>query len=501
MPVQGHEMRAFWLRDSRMTAHELYSKGYDVAIASYEFVEANSRDMNALPSKLDEYVDGGHHGEAPIRPTSALHSEFWKQAGLPFKRVILDEAQKVNKHDGARHVATKNLYCKAYVALSGTLMHNKWHDISGLLDFVDSHPFASWSTFMHAFSEIDYTGKVVLAPTKVALLQRFLQPFLIARPSSLIQLKELKQRRVPFKLQNREARSVTALMGEYHKAMAASKASGKKAKTDGIDSSIAGFGLLVRAQLASLHPLFGEAMTRLKERANEAYDPDTGDPDDDYEAAVEQEQKRMPRTEWLEMIEDCPDLREWSGRLTAIMDLYDDLRKAYPDRKIVLFSQYLRFQDIVAECFLRHAGVKALRYDGITTEEQRRMVRKEFRSCGPEIPLLMTSGAGSVGLNITEASIIIQLEPWWNGNNEKQAIARAYRQGQEHEVLALILLGKNSEIDVTILKTRDNKALVIGDVMKPLIRDLHQGPADIKPLKVPGAHPFKFDFPAEDMET
>lgn len=495
---QGYEMRAFWLQDPRMTAHELYAGGYDVIVVSYEFLEANMRDKRDLPAIIESYLRNDRKGEAPTRPNSAIHSDFWRQIGLPFKRVLLDEGQKVNKHHTARHIAAKNIHCKAYIILSGTLMHNKWHDISGMLDFVQSHPFTDHAKFMHAFSDRDYTGRLYLPASKMVMLQRFLQPFLISRPASLIQLKELTRRRVPFRLNEGEESQIDQLMADYQQAVAASKASGKKSRIDGIDFDVAGFGILVRAQLASLHPLFAKAMVDTETNDHD-YDPNKVEPDDEYQAAAMQtEQRRVTREEWLAMIEECATLREDSGRLDTLLKLYRWLRKDYPQKKMVIFSQYLRFQDIVAHAFLRYLDIEVLRFDGTTTEERRKKVRLEFQSCDPAIPLLMTSGAGSVGLNITEASIVIQLEPWWNGNNEGQTISRAYRQGQEDDVIALVLLATNSLIDTTIMKTRDTKTMLIADVMRPLVRDHTQGPEDIQLHKVPNAHPYKFEFPEDD---
>lgn len=43
----------------------------------------------------------------------------------PIKRLVIDEAQNVNKRDGVRHRAIKALYADAIVLLSGTLAHNK----------------------------------------------------------------------------------------------------------------------------------------------------------------------------------------------------------------------------------------------------------------------------------------------------------------------------------------------------------------------------------------
>lgn len=55
---------------------------------------------------------------------------------MPIKRLIIDEAQNVNKRDGVRHRAIKALYAHSIVLPSGTLAHNKWYNLPGVVDFL-----------------------------------------------------------------------------------------------------------------------------------------------------------------------------------------------------------------------------------------------------------------------------------------------------------------------------------------------------------------------------
>lgn len=49
--------------------------------------------------------------------------------------------------------------------------------------------------------------------------------------------------------------------------------------------------------------------------------------------------------------------------------------------------------------------------------------------------MLLTYGAGGVGLNLTGADHVVLLDPWWNPAVEGQAIDRANRIGQLRPVL------------------------------------------------------------------
>ena len=52
--------------------------------------------------------------------------------------------------------------------------------------------------------------------------------------------------------------------------------------------------------------------------------------------------------------------------------------------------------------------------------------------------------AGGLGLNLTEASYVFLLDPWWNPAVENQAIDRCYRMGQENPVTVYRFITKDS---------------------------------------------------------
>ena len=88
----------------------------------------------------------------------------------------------------------------------------------------------------------------------------------------------------------------------------------------------------------------------------------------------------------------------------------------------------------------------------------------------------MTAAAGAYGLNVTQASIVIQCEVWWNLSVEWQAICRVYRQKQESEVLAIQLFASNSAIDQEILQVQRSKATITSELMEPITRRSDEEP-------------------------
>ena len=67
--------------------------------------------------------------------------------------------------------------------------------------------------------------------------------------------------------------------------------------------------------------------------------------------------------------------------------------------------------------------------------------------------------AGGVGLNITKASYVLFLDPWWNPFAEKQGIGRAHRIGQLNKVNVVRFITKNT-VEEKIIRLQENKKLL-----------------------------------------
>ena len=77
--------------------------------------------------------------------------------------------------------------------------------------------------------------------------------------------------------------------------------------------------------------------------------------------------------------------------------------------------------------------------------------------------VIATSKAGGFGLNLTAASYIFLMDPWWNPAVERQAVDRAHRIGQENKLTVYRPIMKNSV---------EEKVLVLQQAKRELFRDL-----------------------------
>ena len=92
--------------------------------------------------------------------------------------------------------------------------------------------------------------------------------------------------------------------------------------------------------------------------------------------------------------------------------------------------------------------------------------QRYFREDERVTVLLMSLKCGSLGLNLTCASRVVMVDPWWNPTTEEQAIDRVHRIGQTRpvEVLRLTIQGT---VEDRILALQDKKrklaAAALGD--------------------------------------
>ena len=70
-----------------------------------------------------------------------------------------------------------------------------------------------------------------------------------------------------------------------------------------------------------------------------------------------------------------------------------------------------------------------------------------------------------MGLNLTMASKVIMIDPWWNSASEQQAFCRVFRIGQREETFMSRLCVKNT-VDQTLINMQDRKDKEIAAIME-----------------------------------
>jgi len=155
------------------------------------------------------------------------------------------------------------------------------------------------------------------------------------------------------------------------------------------------------------------------------------------------------------------DKKESSPKIDFLIEQLQELRDE--GHSALVFSQFTSFLDIVEEG-MNSAEIGYFRLDGSTPVAKRKKLVGDFQASeGPSV-FLISMKAGGKGLNLTRASYVFHLDPWWNPAVENQASDRAHRIGQTATVTVTRLLMRHTVEEKMMLlkekKTRLYKALL-----------------------------------------
>lgn len=98
---------------------------------------------------------------------------------------------------------------------------------------------------------------------------------------------------------------------------------------------------------------------------------------------------------------------------TKIRRLMQILEEESDQHKFIVFSEFTSMLDLV-EPFLRNAGFRFTRYDGSMKNDDREASLERLRNDKKVRILLCSLRCGSLGLNLTAASRVVIMEPFWN---------------------------------------------------------------------------------------
>lgn len=98
---------------------------------------------------------------------------------------------------------------------------------------------------------------------------------------------------------------------------------------------------------------------------------------------------------------------------TKIRHLLSILDKEAEKHKFIVFSQFTSMLDLI-EPFLRKGGFSYTRYDGSMKNDLREASLSKLRNDSNCRVLLCSLKCGSLGLNLTAATRVVILEPFWN---------------------------------------------------------------------------------------
>lgn len=164
-----------------------------------------------------------------------------------------------------------------------------------------------------------------------------------------------------------------------------------------------------------------------------------------------------------------------TGASAKLERLAADLEEvAASGQKAIIFSQWVgtlqRLRDQLGH-------LHPLEYHGQIAQQRREAVLEQFRSDRRHHVLLMTYGAGGVGLNLQFCSYVFLFDRWWNPAVEDQAINRAHRIGVAGPVTVsrfLTLDTIEERIDQVLQEKRELFDTIFSHAARPITLGLSQ---------------------------
>jgi superfamily II DNA/RNA helicase len=156
-----------------------------------------------------------------------------------------------------------------------------------------------------------------------------------------------------------------------------------------------------------------------------------------------------------------------TSKLKGLATLVDNLRAEQPERwRAVVFTTRRETQTTI-EAFLTARGITCGLINGDSGERNQRSIAK-FKKSLPDVHVIISTEAGSEGVNLQAANVLVNFDLPWNPMVVEQRIGRIQRLASEHAsvcIFNIILRGTFEEYIVGRLMEKLQMAShAIGDI-------------------------------------
>ncbi|SCU81422.1 LAFA_0C04808g1_1 [Lachancea sp. 'fantastica'] len=182
---------------------------------------------------------------------------------------------------------------------------------------------------------------------------------------------------------------------------------------------------------------------------------------EEYEVEMRAQRDRLKKGYQVKL-----DSLQPSVKILQCLDIVRKVLDSSEQEKVIVFSQFTTFFDILQHFIRKELGIPHLRYDGSMNAQARASTIEEFYKNPNRRILLISMKAGNSGLTLTCANHVILVDPFWNPFVEEQAMDRCYRISQTRAVQVHKLLVKNS-VEDRILELQRKKRELVESAMSP----------------------------------
>jgi len=359
-------------------------------------------------------------------------------ANIPWANIIVDEGHRLKNPESRLVGDLRRLRSRRKILLTGTPIQNNADELWALLNFIEPKAFASINDFRERFGELNEAEGV--ERLKVAI-----EPYVLRR------MKEYVEKDIPPKEEIIIDIELTTLQKQYYRAIYERN----KHFLQGSDKTKQVNLVNIEIQLRKCcnHPWL---LTGVEEK--ETMDAGGEDSPEYFKLMIEA-----------------------SGKFVLLDKLLDKLKKE--GHRVLIFSQMRKMLDLL-EQYMRRKDYKYERLDGgVTGNYRQRAIDNFCREGSNRFIFLLSTRAGGVGLNLTQADTVIIFDIDWNPQQDIQAQARCHRIGQKKGVKVYRLVTRNtyeSEMFARASKKLGLDHAVLHDMSKKSSDDVkNQRPEDI----------------------
>ena len=308
-----------------------------------------------------------------------------------FPTLVIDEAQNIKNPDAQQTKAIKQISAATKIALSGTPVENRLLDYWSIFDFAMPRYLGSRKKFTNSFArpiELDRSRETLESFRKITA------PFILRRVKSDKSIIS----DLPDKIEsNRFCSLTTEQAALYQKTV-----DDTMQKIDEAESKI--------KRNASVLNL----MLRLKQICNSP-------------------------SHFLKR--DYTSTEE-SGKLSLFVDILGEALDA--DEKVLVFTQFAKMGEQLVTCVEAEFGFEPTFLHGGVSRTKRDEMIDSFQNDSKSRAMVLSLKAGGTGVNLTAANQVVHYDLWWNPAVENQATDRAFRIGQNKNVLVHRLITENT---------------------------------------------------------
>lgn len=343
--------------------------------------------------------------------------------GTPWRRIILDESQKLANFKTQTYRAVMALHGDFKWCLSGTPIRNRPTDIWSQLRFIGytGHNVPKgWNLDVFrehemetAIFKLDYTSPSI---------------------KNLVVLPPKKIKHIPITHDGKEHELHQIILG---------------AARDTLSQLVAGLTtyksvLAIFMRLRQVSIAGHLIMTECKRNATEK--------------EIKKESRMISKLKEGDLGLWLSDKKGTAGiSSTKIQSVITTLKSIPEGEKVLIFSAFTSCLDLVSLAIKQEMpDVNFSMLDGTVNGKTRNDIRDRFRTDPYFTVLLLQYTVGSEGLNLQEANHVIFIEPTWSFTIQAQAEARCYRPGQTKPVTIYVPIVENS-IEQQIVKLCEEK--------------------------------------------